>query len=126
MKLNILAVGAAPDYYTISGEVVTAHLNGLTEQYDLSAFPEDGVFQGAEQISGVNAIRNVERVNGVLNVTLCQQVGPGHWKESGWMEDTAYNPDAINVVQDTSKAFSGKPWVKTRQGKMLATGALIA
>lgn len=126
MKIKILATGMAPDYYTINGEVITAHLNGRTEQYDLTAFPEGGVFQGADQIDSVNAIRHIERTNGELKVTLCQQVGPGHWKESDWMESTAYNPDAINVVADTTKTFSGKPWVKTRQGKISPSGTLVA
>lgn len=118
MKLKVLATGMAPDYYTVNGEVITAHLNGVSEEYDLTTFPEDGVFQGAEQISGVNAIRNVTREEGILKVTLCQQVGPGHWTESEWMDGADYDPDSIHVKRDTSKTHSGKAWAKTRQGQV--------
>jgi hypothetical protein len=118
MKLNILATGQSPDYYTISGDTITAHHGRQSEVYDLSGFPEGGVFQGADPVDGVPAIRDVERVDGVLRVTLCQQVGPGHWAESGWMDAGAYDPDAVHVKRDTSKAHSGKAWAKTRQGKV--------
>jgi len=116
-QLNILATGQSPDFYSISGEVITAHHGGVSEQYDLSGFPEGGVSQGADPVDGVPAIRNVTREDGVLKVTLCQQVGPGHWTESGWMDAAQYDPDAVHVKQDTSKPHSGKAWAKTRQGK---------
>ena len=117
MKINILAVGQAPDYYAFNGEVVTAHHDGVTETYDLSAFPGGGFFHGADLVNGVPAIRNVTRTGGVLHVTLCQQVGPGHWSESGEFDAVLYNPDDIHVKQDGSKAFSGKAWAKTRKGR---------
>lgn len=120
MKLNILATGQSPDFYTISGEVITAHHDGVSEEYDFSQMPDGAKFQGADPVNGVPAIRNAERVNGVLTVTLCQQVGPGHWSESGEFDSNEYDPDAIHVKQDTSKPFSGKAWVKTRQGKVEA------
>lgn len=116
-QLNILATGRSPDYYTFSGDTITAHQDGHTETYDLGAFPEGGVFQGADPVNGVPAIRNVERTNGELKVTLCQQVGPGHWSESGWIDAATYDPDAIHVIRDTSKPHSGNPWVKTKTGK---------
>lgn len=116
MKIRFLATGQSPDYYTIAGEVISAHHGGQSEVYDLSGFPEGGVFQGADPVNGAPAIRNVERTNGELKVTLCQQVGAGHWQESGWMETADYDPDAINVKQDTSKAWAGQAQVKTRQG----------
>ena len=119
-QIKFLATGQSPDYYTIAGEVITAYHGGVSEAYDLSGFPEGGVFQDADPVNGVPAIRNVERTNGELKVTLCQQVGPGHWTESGWMEAGAYDPDAIHVKRDTSKAHSGKAWAKTRQGKVFA------
>ncbi len=125
-QLNILATGQGPDYYTINGEVITAYHGGVSEAYDLSGFPDDGVFQGADPVNGVPAIRNVERVNGELRVTLCQQVGPGHWQESGWFDAAQYNPDAVHVNQDTTKAHSGTAWVKTRQGQVEADGTLVA
>lgn len=118
MKIKMLATGQSPDYYSFSGDIITAHHEGVTEQYDLSAFPEGGVFQGADPVNGVPAIRGVERTGGVLHVTLCQQVGPGHWLESGEFDSAQYDPDAVHVVQDTSKAFAGNAWAKTRQGRV--------
>ncbi len=126
MQIKLLATGQGPDYYAFDGEVITAHQEGVSDTYDLSTFPEGGVFQGADPVNGVPAIRNVERVNGELTVTLCQQVGPGHWSESGVMDATSYDPDAVHVVRDTSQAFAGTPWVKTRQGKVQPTGELVA
>lgn len=105
MKIKVLATRVAPDYYTISSEVVTAHLVGVTEQYDLNAFPEGGVFQGADQINGVDAIRSVERINGELRVTLCQRVIAGqypdkkaHWRESDWIDAADYDPGKCYVI----------------------------
>lgn len=116
-QLNILATGQSPDYYTIAGEVITAYHGGQSEQYDLSGFPEGAAFQGADPVNGVPAIRNVERADGELKVTLCQQVGPGHWSESGFFDAASYDPDAIHVNRDTTKDYSGTPWAKTRNGK---------
>lgn len=125
MKIKLLATGQSPDYYTFSGETITAHLDGLTEVYDLSGFPEGGVFQGADPVNGVPAIRHVERDSEGLKVTLCQQVGPGHWVESGWMDSGEYDPDAVHVQQDLSKDWAGKAWAKTRQGKVTGDGKVV-
>lgn len=116
MQINILATGTAPDYYTLSGETVTAHVAGVTDSYDLSTFPEGGLFTGVDPVNGVTPIRNIERINGVLKVTLCQQVGPGHWSESGWLDASQYHPDVINVKFDTTQPYSGRAYAVTRQG----------
>ncbi len=116
-QLNVLATGQSPDYYTVNGEVITAHHGGVSEVYDLTAFPEDGVFQGATPVNGVPAIRNVTRENGELNVTLCQQVGPGHWTESGWFDIAEYHPDKVHVQLTPHDSFAGRAWAKTREGK---------
>jgi hypothetical protein len=118
MKIKFLATGQSPDYYTFSGNTITAHHGGQTETYDLSGFPEGGEFQDADPVNGVPAVRHVERDAEGLKVTLCQQVGPGHWQESGWMDAASYDPDAVHVVRDSSKPHAGKPWAKTRQGKV--------
>ena len=117
MQINVLATGAAPDYYTFNGETITAHHEGVSEVYDLSDFPEGGTFTGAGQVNGVTALRHVERTGGELKVKLCQQVGAGHWQESGWVDAASYDPDAINVKQGGSKAYSGTAWAKTRLGR---------
>lgn len=124
-QLNILATGQSPDYYTINGETITAYQGGISEAYDLSTFPEGGVFQGADPVNGVPAIRNVERVNGELRVTLCQQVGPGHWTESGWMNAESYDPDKRHVYYSTAKSHGGTAWCRTRQGLVTPTGEVL-
>ncbi len=64
MQIKLLATGQGPDYYTFNGEVITAHLNGLSEEYDLSGFPDGATFQGADPVDGVPAIRHVSREGG--------------------------------------------------------------
>jgi len=120
MKIKLLATGQAPDYYTFSGSTATAHYEGQSDSFDFSTLQEGDVFQGVDSSLPVPAIRNAEVVGGELRVTLCQQVGPGHWLESGWIDSASYDPDAITVSQDTSKAFSGTAWAKTRAGKVEA------
>lgn len=118
MKLRFFATVNSPDFYSISGEVITAYLDGVTAQYDLSTFPEGGMFTSADPVNGVTAIRGVERVDGELIATLCQQVGPGYWVESVWQDAAQYDPDAVIVVLDDTRPIFGEPWAKTRQGRM--------
>lgn len=66
MKIKFLATNNAPDY-TIDGETIT--ING--EVLDLSEFPEGATFEGVEGDED-NFVRNVERTDGELFVTLCQ------------------------------------------------------
>ncbi|MBG23761.1 MAG: hypothetical protein CMF22_10600 [Idiomarinaceae bacterium] len=120
MKINILATGQSPDFYEFNGEVVTAHKDGVTEEYDFSGMPDGAKFTGADPVNGVPAIRNAERVDGTLKLTLCQQVGPGHWEESGEFDASEYDPDEIHVKMDRTKNFAGKAWALTRQGKEYA------
>ncbi|QJQ93911.1 MULTISPECIES: hypothetical protein [Halomonadaceae] len=105
MKAKFLATGAAPDYYTLSGETVAAHNKGMTEEYNLSDFPEGGLFQSADPVDGVPAILNVERVNGDLYVTLCQQVIASqypdlkaHWRGQQVLDSADYDPDTCYVT----------------------------
>ncbi|WP_043530476.1 hypothetical protein [Litchfieldella xinjiangensis] len=105
MKIKFLATGQSPDYYTVSGETITAHYEGVSETYDLSAFPEAGVFQSADPVNGITAIKHVDRIDGELKVTLCQQVIAGqypdrkaHWRESEWMDSESYDPQACHAI----------------------------
>ncbi len=125
-QLNLLATGQSPDYYEINGEVITAHHDGVSEAYDLTVFPEGGTFTGADPVNGVPAIRHVERTNGELSVTLCQQVGPGHWAESGWFDATTYSPDTVHVQLTPNESYAGRAWAKTREGKHYFDAALSA
>lgn len=122
MKIQLLATGSAPDYYSFSGEKVTAHLDGNSEEFDLSVLGDGDIFEGVVTdtltLSASQIIRKAERVDGELEVTLAQQVGPGHWTESDWMDPSNYDPDAIQVKKKANKNYSGKAWVKTRAGRV--------
>lgn len=105
MKIKLLATSAAPDYYSFSGDVITAYHGKEVEVYDLSAFPDGGIFEGAEPVNDVTAIRHIERIDGVLRVTLLQQVIAGqypdrkaHWRESAWIDAADYDPNTCYVT----------------------------
>ncbi|MEA3250125.1 MAG: hypothetical protein U9Q35_00875 [Pseudomonadota bacterium] len=116
MKINVLATGIAPDYYEISGDVITAHVGNESDSYDLSPLQEGDSVTEVSELGGIRPIRHATRENGELKVTLCQRVGAGHWSESGWFDAGQYDPDEVHVVFDATKAFSGTPVVHTRQG----------
>lgn len=105
MQIKFLAYGGGPDGYTFSGEVVTAHYNGNSKDYDLSQFPEGGVFLGAEDIAGTPAIYFVERIDGELKVSLFDRTiasqypnKKANWRESGWLDDVDYSPDKCYAI----------------------------
>lgn len=118
MKIKFLATGIAPDFYTITNETITAHVGDITQVYDFSGMPEGATLTSVEPVDGINPIRSATRVNGELEITLCQRVGAGHWNESDWLEASTYNPDEVYVQFDSTKSFSGTPVVYTKQGKM--------
>ncbi|MCK2042575.1 hypothetical protein KZO83_07720 [Chromohalobacter sp. TMW 2.2308] len=115
MKINMLA-GPGPDYYKIIGDVITAYVGSESENYDLSVIEEGDTVTDVSSIGGIQPIHYATRENGELKVNLCQRVGPGYWSESGWFDASEYDPDAVHVVFDGSKAFWGTPVVYTRQG----------
>ena len=119
MKITFLATGDSPDYYTFSGETVTAHKDGIAESFDLSALEAGGEFTGvsidALPLEPAHVIRHAYR-DAELHVTLCQQVGPGHWRESAEIDSAEYDPDAIHAVFTADGV--GTPWARTRQGKI--------
>ncbi|MEC8917100.1 MAG: hypothetical protein VX796_05710 [Pseudomonadota bacterium] len=114
MQIKVLATGIAADHYEINGDVITAFVGEESDNYDLSGLEEGDVVTEVSPIGGIRPIRSATRENGVLKVTLCQRVGAGHWSESGWMDSSDYDPDAVHVVFDVSKIFSGIPWASTR------------
>ncbi|MDO0945908.1 hypothetical protein [Chromohalobacter israelensis] len=118
MQIKILATGIAPDYYEINGDVITAYVGTESDSYDLSALEEGDTVTTVSEVGGIQPIRSATRENGELKVTLCQRVGPGHWSESDWMDASEYDPDAVHVVFNQNKDFSGVPFVYTRQGAM--------
>lgn len=106
MKIKLLAVAQGSDYYHFSGDTVISYKGSHEEVYDLSLFPESGVFKGADALpSGAPAIRGVERVDGELYVTLTQKVIAGqypgrkaHWRESPFIVAEDYDPNTCYVV----------------------------
>ncbi|MBY6209091.1 MULTISPECIES: hypothetical protein [Halomonas] len=128
MKVQVLAVAVAPDYYTFAGDVVTAHLDGGSKEYDFGPL-EPGDQVTVELMGGVAPIRKATRLeDGTLELVLVQAVGPGHWSESGWMDAGDYDPDGINVEFNPAIDWDGQPKAKTRQGWVnpLKSGSFVA
>lgn len=106
MKIKLLATNHAPEHYSIVGDTVVVYEGGAEELYDLSSFPEGGVFKEAEKLpSGAQAIRGIERVNGELYVALVQKVIAGqypgrkaHWRESPMIDAEDYDPNTCYVI----------------------------
>lgn len=105
MKIKFLAWPAAPASYEFEGDAITAHLNGGSELYDLSDFPESGVFGSADRINNVPAILDIKRVDGILHVTLPQQVIAGKypkkeakWRGLDWIDAVDYDPEKCYVT----------------------------
>ena len=108
MKIKFLATGNAP-IYSIQGETIN--------DIDLSPLEYGGEFIGDDDTRAAG-IRDAERdASGVLHVTLCQAVGPGHWTTSDWIDASVYDPNAIYAVY-LDKPHSGKPWAVTARGKV--------
>lgn len=120
MKIKMLATGIAPDYFSIEGEVITAHVGEASETYDFSGMPEGATLTSVEPIEGINPIRHATRVDGELQVTLCQRVGAGRWTEGDWFDAADYDADKVYVKFEGTMA--GTPVVYTREGKMTVEG----
>lgn len=122
MKIRFLAVGRAPDYYDINPSgIVTAYRDGQSHTFDFTSLQEGMHLDGAAQVAGVEAIHEAHLLQGELWITLAQEVGPGHWRESDWMDPTDYDPDMIQVVEHKDP-FSGTPYVRTRRGNVNPRG----
>ena len=108
MRLKFLATGSAPEQCTITNETV----NGI----DLSVIEHGGEFVGNDATRAAGIRDAVRDDSGTLWVTLCQEVGPGHWTESGWIDAEDYDPEAVYVVKQ-DKPHSGKAWAKNGRGE---------
>ena len=125
MKSKFLATDSSPEYYEFDGDIITAHTDGLSESFDLSALGAVDKLQGVEPdtlpLASPHIIRDAYRDDGgELHVTLCQAVGPGHWGESMEFDSAEYDPDAIHV-EYLDKSHSGTPWALTRRGRVNPT-----
>ena len=89
MKIKFLATGVAPNVYEFDGEKII--IDGI--EYDLSVFEEGDVFEGEN-----NHIRDVQRIDGELYVTLCQKAREGHWRGiDEYIDSNDYNPDTLYI-----------------------------
>ena len=125
MKITVIPTGNAPMFYSFNGDIITAHDNGVAENFDLSAMTEGDQFTGVDveslDLPGSQIIRKAERdAAGELHVTLCQRVGPGHWEASDEFDSSEYDPDAISVVYRLDKPHAGRAYAITRAGKVWA------
>lgn len=92
MKIKFLATGKAPDKYEFEGERV--FIDDI--EYDLSSFEEGDVLEIVEGED--NYIRAIERKNGELYVTLCQESPVGHWRGiDEWVDSANYNPSELYI-----------------------------
>ena len=109
MKLRFLSTGPAPTHYEIDDETIN--------DFDLSALEHGDKWQGNDETEAAG-IRHAERDEaGELWVTLKQEVGPGHWSESEWIDAADYDPDAVYVKQKEGD-YSGRAYAVTRKGKV--------
>lgn len=98
MKIKFLATGQAPDYYEFEDEKVI--FNGQT--FDLSIIEEGDQFEGIDH--EIQAIREVERIDGELYVTLCQQAPRGHWTGTDkYIDSKHYDPNVL-YIREKSEA----------------------
>ena len=123
MKIKVLATGNAVTHYSFNGDVITAYYDGLTEDFDLSVIQSDNKFTGLSvdslNLRASQIIRGAYRdESGELHVTICQQVGPGHWEAGPEIDAADYQQDGINVVLREDKPSTGKPWAMTSIGKV--------
>lgn len=122
MKIKFIPTGNAPDYFTFYGDIVTAHHNGVSEDFNFVGFEPTDSFTGLRvdslDIPWRQIIREASRdESGELHVTLCQRTGAGHWAEGPEIDSDDYSPENINVVY-TDKPHSGVACAYTKKGKM--------
>ncbi len=92
MKIKFLATGIAPDKYEFNGEKITYN----NETYDLSEFEEGDEFLGVDDFG----IREIERIDGELYVTLCQRCQMGHWRGiDEYIDSKDYNPSSLYIKE---------------------------
>lgn len=123
MKIKILPVEKAPNFYEFDGEVIAAIYDEVSETYDLSGIPEGATLTSADPVNGVTSIRGATRVDGELHVSLCQQTGPGHWVSSEEFDASEYDPYTVYAVLNTERSYAGRAWAKTRKGNQYVDGS---
>lgn len=109
MNLKFLATGQSPDFYTMDGEVITAHYQGETQALDFSQLETGDEFEGLETelpLPPQQIVRAAYRDDeGELHLTLCQASGNGDWTESQIIDATEY----VQGRQYIRRVVNGEP-----------------
>lgn len=99
MKIKFLATGSAPESYEFDNEKIKIN----DEWHDLSDFEEGDMYYG--EIPGIRA---VERIDGELYVTLCQQAPPGHWtgRDMEYIDASEYDSNKLYIREKTPEEIA--------------------
>ena len=104
MKIQFIPISRKTPTYSFLGEKITVHHDNQSEEIDISDFPESAVFKGVEpdkiSLKGSHIIRNIERKDEELYVSVCKQHPPGgHWLESDWIDSDDYDPNEVYIKE---------------------------
>lgn len=61
--------------YNLSNDVLSVSINGVVETFDFSEFPDGALEEITPELLPINPIVGVQRVDGVLNITVIQFYG---------------------------------------------------
>lgn len=116
MKLKFLATNGPLVKYEIDGEKITITKDGGSDQLDLSEFETGDKYEGCSLSClsrGKRVVRNVERdSNGELWVTLTQECGKGHWRESDWIDSEDFDPYKTYIREISAEEAGVGKWVR--------------
>lgn len=105
MKIKFLATSQAPKKYVFEDEKVI--IGGV--EYDFSVLEEGDIFDGLE--GEASTIREAERIDGVLHLTLCQEAPVGHWRGiDKYIDAKDYDPEKLYIYEldeDKVEEWSG-------------------
>lgn len=94
MRIKFLATGTAPEKYEFDGEKIIT--DGI--EYDLSVFREGDKFMGLESV--IQVIRDIERIEGELYITLCQKAPKGNWRGiDEWIDSNDYDSNTLYIEE---------------------------
>ena len=110
MKTKFLATDSGPNYYEITEETV----NGI----DLSMLESGDLFVGNDDTRAAGIRSAYRDEQNILYVELQQKVGPGHWRESDWIDAQDYDGTVIYAQYQKDMFHSGVPYAVTSEGRI--------
>lgn len=122
MKIKVIPTSKAPTHYSFDGEKVQAHYYGYSEEFDFSEIEiENQLSDFSVDELGLDPMfifRDAYRdSDGELYITICQQVGAGHWGFSESLIDSSdYDPSGVYVVYKSEIEHHGRASVVTSEG----------